>query len=91
MAGRESQEALSTRISMASEKVTVGAKYSHYKRKEDSYLVRDIAILEATDEPCVIYQTEYGDKVTFVRPVPSWLGMVDLQGESVPRFSKIDS
>jgi hypothetical protein len=56
MARRESQAQLSVCIAEASGRVVIGAKYSRYKSKEDDvYVLLDVALWEATNEPCVIY------------------------------------
>jgi hypothetical protein len=84
---RLSQDELAARITEAERLVTVGAEYEHYKHAR--YLVLQVALLEATNEPCVIYQAQYGERLTFVRPVSSWLEQVEIEGRSVPRFAKV--
>jgi hypothetical protein len=87
MAHKESQTELSARLAKATAQVTAGARYMHYKQQ--SYKVIGLALLEATDEPCVIYQAEYGDHITFVRPVSSWVEEVEWEGKKVKRFMEI--
>ena len=89
MTDKESQAELSLRLVKARENVVVGARYQHYKQL--SYLVTDVALWEATNEACVIYQAEYGDQITFIRPLTNWLETVDVEGVQIPRFNKIDS
>jgi hypothetical protein len=84
------QEALLARITTAKQQVTVGATYAHYKHPTDQfYTVLDIALIEATNEPAVVYQAQYGAHITFVRPISVWLEMVVIDGGHVPRFAKI--
>jgi len=73
----------------AKSKVEIGAKYCHYKNK-DNYLVLAIGFLEANDEPCVIYQAQYGENIIFVRALSVWLEDVEFNNEIVPRFVKIE-
>jgi hypothetical protein len=54
-----------------------------------TYKVKDIVIQEADNEPCVIYQAEYGKLLTFSRPVRVWLEKVEFEGNVVQRFTKI--
>ncbi len=75
-------------MAQAEKSVTVGATYYHYKKVDQFYRVVGIAILEATDELCVIYQAEYDKRLTFVRPLASWLETVEFNGQTVERFSK---
>lgn len=82
-----SEEELSRRLTEAAQAVSVGADYIHYKGK--LYTVRDLAILESTNEICVIYQAQYGNRLTFIRPVSDWIKDVQWQGETLTRFTKI--
>lgn len=84
---KESQAQLSARLAKAAEQVTVGARYMHYKRQ--SYKVLALALREEDNEPCVVYQAEYGDHITFIRPVVNWVEEVEVDGQKVKRFTKI--
>lgn len=80
------QAQLAERLEKAKTQVTIGERYMHYK--QHSYIVRDIALREEDNEPCVIYQAEYGERITFIRPVTNWLEYVEVDDRKVPRFSK---
>jgi len=43
----------------------------HYKQL--SYKVLALALREEDNESCVVYQAEYGDNATWIRPVPTWI------------------
>jgi hypothetical protein len=58
---KESQSQLSTKLAQATRQVTVGARYMHYKQL--SYKVVALALREEDNEPCVVYQAEYGENV----------------------------
>lgn len=88
MAHKETSE-LSVLLKQAKSKIAVGAIYAHYKNPDLLYKVTQIAVLEANDEPCVIYQAQYGPRFSFVRPVSSWLDKVEWQGQTVPRFTRV--
>ncbi|MDB6080751.1 MAG: hypothetical protein JWO53_23 [Chlamydiia bacterium] len=77
---------MKAKLQAAKEKVHVGKKYTHYKSPDKPYLILQIALLEATEEPCVVYQALYGDELIWVRPLESFLGVVDHAGKTVPRF-----
>lgn len=68
--------------------VSIGSIYEHYKKK--TYKVLDIALLEATLEPYVIYQAQYGNRVVFIRPVREWIEQLEVEGEIVSRFTKVN-
>ena len=85
---KESQSQLSQKLAQAAQQVTVGARYMHYKQL--SYKVLAIALREEDNEPCVVYQAEYGDNITWIRPVSSWVEDVEVDGNKVKRFKKIN-
>ncbi|MDB5184664.1 MAG: hypothetical protein JWN38_472 [Candidatus Saccharibacteria bacterium] len=89
--GRTHKEQLELKkeIEDAKSKVTIGARYRHYKGKDKVYEIIGLGFLEATDELCVIYQAQYGEKLTFLRPLNIWLEQVEWEGETAPRFTKL--
>lgn len=70
----------------ARSKVSIGSTYRHYKGGE--YIVRDVLIIEADESVGVVYVAQYGERITFVRPLESWLETVEHNNTSMPRFSK---
>ncbi len=80
---------LAQEIEEAKRKITIGAEYWHYKNRDKVYKVTGLGFLEASDELCVIYQAQYGKKLTFVRPLSVWLENVEWEGKTVPRFNKL--
>ncbi len=87
----DSQDKLSANIDAAAAKVTIGARYAHYKDKDRTYTVLALALREEDGEPCVVYQAQYEQRITWVRPVSSWLQIVDMGGgRHVPRFVRVD-
>ena len=49
--------------------------------------VIDVARHSETEEELVIYRCLYGDYSLWVRPLSMFLGMVEVDGESRPRFA----
>lgn len=84
-----SSEALADKLSEAGREVEVGARYTHYKDPSKEYLVKSLGILEATDEVAVVYEAQYGDKVSFIRPFESFCAAVAVDGVLTPRFRKV--
>ena len=80
---------LAKRIADAEREVEVGARYTHYKDSTKEYVVTELAILEATEEVAVIYQAQYDERVSFIRPLSSFTAIVHVDGTPTPRFSKI--
>ena len=80
---------LANEIEDAKSKVVVGSQYWHYKGKDKLYEVIGLGFLEANDELCVIYQAQYGERLTFLRPLTIWLEQVEWGSKTVPRFTKI--
>jgi hypothetical protein len=64
--------------------VQIGGRYQHYKG--NLYQVVALALIDATNEPAVVYKALYGHELQFIRPISDWLMTVQWQGESVPRF-----
>lgn len=83
---------LKSKLARASKSVEIGAYYTHYKNTEHQYKVIALAINEADDKPCVVYQAKYQDlaNVTFVRPLDSWLEFIEVNGDKIPRFNKVN-
>ena len=70
--------------------VRVGAIYRHYKFPTRDYMVLNLAIQEATEKVCVIYQDMHEpDAPPFVRDLDSWLSTVEWEGSVAPRFSPV--
>lgn len=84
-----SQEELANLLAEAGREVSVGGRYVHYKDPTKEYVVKSLGVLEATDEVAVIYEAQYGEKVSFIRPLASFCATVLVDGVSVPRFRKV--
>lgn len=80
---------LARALQLAATQVKVGAQYAHYKNPDLVYKIVGHVILEATDEPAILYQAQYGKKITYARALSIWLETVEWQGKTVPRFVKI--
>jgi hypothetical protein len=59
-------------------------RYRHYKGKE--YTVIGVARHSETEEEMVVYRQEYGDQSLWVRPKAMFNEMVEVNGQSLPRF-----
>lgn len=82
-------EELVQKLADAGREVEVGAHYTHYKDPTKEYLVKSLALLEATDEVAVIYEAQYNNpRVSFIRPSTSFCELVDVNGVPTPRFTK---
>ena len=80
-------------IEKAKKAVENGGAYLHYRSSTDLYRVIGLGIIEATQKVGVIYQKEYGAEdwraVTWIRPISSWLEIIEIAGRKVQRFQKI--
>ena len=84
----KTESELKEALAAAEAAVEVGGRYAHYKHPDAAYHIEGIAILESTEEPCVLYKAE-SSGITFIRPISSWLETTEWEGETVPRFKKI--
>ena len=86
-----SHSQLNLDLEHAAQIVSIGSTYRHYKYPDRKYKVIMLAVQEATEKICVIYQDVGHDNApTFVRDLDSWLETVEWKGEIVPRFTLID-
>jgi len=74
----------------AKNQVAVGAKYYHYKDTEKYYTVTGLIIWEPTDEVIVKYTMDEHPEIEFVRPLTTWLEVVEWDSKQVLRFTKVD-
>ena len=84
-----SQEEAEALLEEARKRVEIGALYTHYKNPDRLYKVIHLGFIEATDEPCVIYEPQYGGKHIYVRTLENFLDTVDVHGVPVSRFTKV--
>ncbi len=82
----KSLEQLDQELLIAKNQIKVNGIYSHYKNPDNLYKVSDLAVQEATDKICVIYEALYHSGVTFVRDLDNWLEQVEIDGQKVDRF-----
>lgn len=87
----QEQVQLKAELTEASAKVERGAQYIHYKSSDKVYTVLDLAFKEDNNELCVIYRADYGEKLTFIRPMSSWLDQINIDGNTIARFTKIST
>ncbi len=88
-----SQDVVAKLLKGARNKVKVGGKYTHYKSPDKFYEIVDIAILEATEEPVVLYRPLYlppDERFIWVRTLNNFLEEVEVAGEMVSRFRSIE-
>lgn len=86
---RISESELLERLQAAQQQVPVGARYSHYKRPDRAYVIRDHALHEASESPLVLYEACYGEELVFARTLENFTEEVEHEGVRVPRFSPL--
>ncbi|WP_394770752.1 DUF1653 domain-containing protein [Lacisediminihabitans sp.] len=62
--------------------------YRHYKG--NLYEVVDTATHSETEERLVVYRALYGDNGLWVRPLGMFRETVEVDGQSVPRFARVE-
>lgn len=67
--------------------MTTPGIYQHYKGNQ--YALLSIATHSETMEKMVVYQALYGKKEVWVRPLSMWEEEVEIGGEKMPRFRRI--
>lgn len=84
-----SQEELSRALGDARDLVPLAARYTHFKDPLKEYEIVGHAILEATEEAAVIYQAQYGDRISFIRPLTDFLAIKETEAGPVARFVRV--
>ncbi|MCX6943313.1 MAG: DUF1653 domain-containing protein [Verrucomicrobiota bacterium] len=64
-------------------------RYRHYKGNE--YRVLHLARHSETLAPLVVYQALYGEHGVWARPAAMFTETVELHGQRVPRFARVDA
>lgn len=71
-------------------KINEGDRFCHYKHPDHFYKVIALGFVESTGETCIVYQAEYGDRITWVRTENEFFSKATLEdGSSVDRFVKV--
>ena len=63
-------------------------RYRHYKGND--YTVLGVARHSESLEEFVVYRAEYGERGLWVRPAAMFAETVEVDGQTVPRFRKLD-
>lgn len=71
-------------------RVAPGQRYQHYKT-HGVYTVLDVVVLEATDQPAVVYASEDHPELKWVREYQDFIAVVDNNGHTEPRFRLLDA
>lgn len=65
----------------------IASLWKHYK-EGTVYRVIGWALLEATREPLVLYQSVHSSLV-WARPLAQWIELVEHEGQRVPRYTRL--
>lgn len=89
MSHKESDELLSD-LDKLNQLVKVGDRFFHYKHSNQFYKIIAIGFIEDTETPCVVYEAEDADMITWVRTQNEFFAKVKLDDETeVDRFTKV--
>jgi hypothetical protein len=83
-----SETELIKRLDEAKSQVEIGAQYRHSKSGA-LVTVLEIGLYESTEKPVVIYRHEEGAKLIWARDAEVFAGLVEIDGQSQPRFVKL--
>lgn len=87
--GHLNESELAISLQEAFKSVEIGETYVSYKDPTKPYTVLHIGLWEETEEPSVIYQALYGEKLIWIRPVSKFTELVEHDGQKVLRFRKL--
>ena len=81
---------LLSELNKLKQRISVGDKFYHYKHPKQFYTILAVGFVEATEEPCIVYQSNYGDGFTWVRTEKEFFSKAVLEnGVEVDRFTKV--
>lgn len=84
---------LQEKLNQAQTQVEIGARYRHTKTKGE-YLIKGLGIQEDNESIVVIYEElSHPEHIIWIRSLEGpdgWLTPTEINGELVPRFTKID-
>jgi hypothetical protein len=86
---KTSKDILNKKYEEALSKVKVGAKYKHFRDPVTEYTLKEVVMLEETEEAAVIYQPPNW-KIAWVRTVDNFLEEVEHEGEKKSRFTLVE-
>ena len=83
------RDQLSKELNNLKSRIDEGDGCYHYKHPDQLYHVVGIGFIEGNGKSCVVYQAEYGDKLTWVRTQDEFFAKVEVDGKEVDRFTKV--
>lgn len=83
------KDLLSKELNNLKLRIDEGDECYHYKHPDQLYQIVGVGFIERNGQPCVVYQAEYGDQLTWVRTDEEFFAKVDLDGTQVDRFTKV--
>jgi hypothetical protein len=86
---KKPQTILKKDIAEASQKITVGGVYKHYKNSSYRYKVIDLAINADDSSVWFIYKALYDEQIMFLRSLDEWCQTVQTDDGPVKRFTAL--
>jgi hypothetical protein len=83
------QVELRQELDAAGRQIHEGEKWYHYKHPELTYTILGLGVIEATEIASVIYKSDYGEGIVWIRPVEEFLEKVEIEGNLVNRFNLV--
>lgn len=69
--------------------VPMNARYTHFKDPSKEYEIVGHGIIEETEEAAVIYQAQYDERISFIRPITNFLEIKETENGPVARFVRV--
>lgn len=75
-------------LNQAKKQVKIDGIYTHYQNPSHQYRVKDIAIIEESEEVGIIYEALYPELegTTWIRPLKNFTENIRINAKIVPRF-----
>lgn len=88
--GHISEDTLLARLEKARHMIDFDTHYFHWKSPDKFYIIKDLALLEADEEPGVVYRAQYGRRLTWVRAISDFFSEQEKEdGKKTVKFKPI--
>lgn len=84
-----SQDELAKILKDARDLIPMGARYTHFKDPTKEYEIVGHGIIEETEEGAVIYQAQYDERISFIRPITNFLEIKETDAGPVARLVRV--
>lgn len=85
-----SEAKLQAKLEQAKDFIDFSKHYFHYKSPAQHYRIVEVALLEEKEQPAVVYQALYGEKLTWIRDIDDFFStQIGEDGKDTVKFKPV--